>query len=85
MTSPFDDLNSAEQSLWEDAFGQDYFEVLNDSHAQALFHAAFFHRDVWDADQIGAIRDELKEYLYNEYEIDFDAVFDWDAWREAYG
>jgi hypothetical protein len=81
MSSPFDDLNSMENALWQDAF----FEISGDETARALFHEAFFHRDAWDADQLGAIRDSLREYLYAEYDLDFDAVFDWEAWREAYG
>jgi hypothetical protein len=83
--SPFDDLRGAEQELWNSAFGGEYFEVMQDRHAQALFHEAFFRRDAWDSDQLGTLRDSLREYLYDTYDIVFDAVFDWEAWREAYG
>jgi hypothetical protein len=85
VSSPFDDLRGAENELWNAAFGDEYFEVMQDPNAQALFHEAFFHRDAWDSEQLGAIRDTLREYLYDTYDIDFDAVFDWEAWREAYG
>lgn len=79
MGSPFDDFSSAEDALWFDAFG----EGFEDSHAQALYHAAYFEME-YSGDALQAIRDELKDYLQEYYDIDFDEVFDWEAWREAY-
>lgn len=84
MSSPFDDLSGAEDALWLDAFAANA-DVFYDPTAQALFHEAYFNPGGWESDQLAAIRDNLHDYLQEEYGIDFDEVFDWDAWREAYG
>lgn len=58
--------------------------AFDDPVAQTLFNEAYFSPGSWDSDQISAIRDELANYLMDEYGVDFDAVFDWEEWREAY-
>lgn len=79
---PFVEFGQLEDYLWDDAFG----ETFSDPVAEALFHEAYFVRDSsFSPEELGAIRDSLTEYLRDEYGIDFDDVFDWDAWREAYG
>lgn len=83
MSDPFDELSGAEQSLWIDSFSINE-NLYYDATAQALFHEAYFNPGEWEADQLSAIRDNLTEYLWNTYRIDFDEVFDWEAWREAY-
>jgi hypothetical protein len=80
----FDDFAShfsaTEDFLWNDAFGNEF----QDTTAQALFHAAYFDQDYTTSERV-AIREALAEYLEDEYDIDFDDVFDWEAWRESYG
>lgn len=80
MTDPFNDFSSAEDALWSDAFGEEFF----DPTAQALFHAAYFAPGEYEPDELSAIREQLASYLDAEYDIDFNEVFNWDAWREAY-
>ncbi len=83
MSDPFDwapdDWSTIERELWEP-----FEEALDDPAAQALFNEAYFEPGVWDKDQISAIREELHNYMMDNYDIDFEAVFDWEAWREMY-
>ncbi len=84
MSGPFDFTSSfgqLESALYDEAFGADFY----DPTAQALYHEAYFNRGVWEPEELSAIRESLNSYLIDNYGIDFDAVFDWDAWREAYG
>ena len=67
--------------LWGDIVE---FGVTSDGVAESLFHAAYFEFDR-STDEINAIRDTLDQYLMDEYGIDFDAAFDWEAYREMYG
>lgn len=84
MSDPFDWLPSGwsdgEKQLWEDF---DSAGAFDDQHAQALFHAAYFDTGQ-SPDDRAAIRDALEQYLMDTYGIEFDEVFDWDAWRELY-
>lgn len=71
---------AAEDLLWTDAFGGEF----EDTTAQALFHAAYFDQS-YSTDERVQVRRALDEYLADVYDIDFDDVFDWEAWRESYG
>lgn len=53
-----------------------------DDNLQFLFEA-IFEEDLkpWERD---AVFDEISDYLWDYYEIDFDTSFDWDAYREFY-
>jgi hypothetical protein len=72
--------SQTEDLLWTDAFGNQF----EDTTAQALFHAAYFDQS-YETDERVQIRRALDEYLKDEYDIEFDEVFDWEAWRESYG
>lgn len=48
-----------------------------DMHAQELFMEAFFN------DNDSAYQ-ELKDYMWEEYEIDFEDAFDWQDFRDWY-
>jgi hypothetical protein len=76
------DWSDPEKGLWADAF--EPIGAFNDPHAQALFNAGYFDEG-WSRDERAAIREELSDYLMDAYGVDFDEVFDWEAWREAYG
>jgi hypothetical protein len=86
MADDFDFINAqnwsdAERELWGGAFGES--DTFFDPVAQALFNEGYFNFDL-STEQIGQIRDTLHDYLIDEYGIDFDQVFDWEAYREAY-
>lgn len=57
--------------------------LYNDNMAQNLFDAALFDHDISSGDR-AAIMDSLRDYMWDEYGVDFDDVFDWEAYREAY-
>lgn len=87
MSEPFDFIpqswSHSEAEIWYDAFGQ-YDQIFDDRIAQALYDYGFFNFDI-SPDERQAIRENLYDYLMDEYGIDFDQVFDWEAWRAAYG
>jgi hypothetical protein len=74
-------------SFEEDAFeriGAENAFVFQDEMLQQAFDIGFFNMDV-DKDYREAAREFVEEWLELEYGIEFDAVFDWDDWRENYG
>ena len=83
MSDPFDflpnDWSDFEKRLWDD-FPDD---VVDDRIAQAMYNDAYFNHDLTSDDRM-AIRSAFSDYLDQEYGIDFDQIFDWDAWRDAY-
>lgn len=86
MTDPFaflpQEWSERENEIWQNSFGD--FDAFYDPVAQTLYNEAFFNFDAREG-QVSAIRVALEQYLADEYGIDFDAEFDWDAWRDAYG
>lgn len=86
MSDPFaflpQDWSETESEIWQNSFGD--FDAFYDPVAQTLYNEAFFNFDAREG-EVSAIRNALEEYLATEYGIDFDAEFDWDAWRDAYG
>lgn len=87
MTDAFDFLPASwsygEKDLWAETTFHGTAEAFFDPVAQALYNEAFYN---WDAreGEVAAIRDALKEYMWQEYDVWWDDAFDWDAWREAY-
>lgn len=86
MTDFFDFLpgswSDSEKDLWSTFEGTPAF---NDQQAQVLYNEAYFEPGAWDKDQRSVIRGEFHDYMMDNYGIDFEAEFDWVAWREAYG
>ena len=74
-------------SFEEDAFeriGAENALIFDDDLLQQAFDVGYFNMDV-DKDYREAAREFVTEWLEVEYGVEFDAVFDWDAWRENYG
>lgn len=59
-------------------------DMYQDSRAQALYDAGFFHTGHHSSHETGLIQQELKDYLWTEYGIEFDAAFDWEDYRAWY-
>jgi hypothetical protein len=57
--------------------------LYNDNFAQNLYDAALFDHDISSSDR-AAVMETLRDYMWDEYGVDFDDVFDWVAYREAY-
>jgi hypothetical protein len=71
---------------WGDRFNdpQDMYAILwsddvsiVDQHAQDLFREAFFEKD---DDAYAA----LVQYMHDEYDLDFEDLWDWEDWAEWY-
>lgn len=76
-----DGWSSYEKEAWAGSLGS--LGSNDDRVAQALFNEGYFNFDL-PSDQINAIRDALDDYLFENYGIDFNDIFDWEAYREAY-
>jgi hypothetical protein len=67
---------------------EEYFESLlysdhGDPHAQALFDEFIFNADLSESQRASAY-DELCDYLWDVYGINFEESFDWADFREWY-
>lgn len=58
-------------------------EIAGDHQLQFLYNEALFDMELSPPDR-QIVLDLLEEYLWDEYNIDFDDVFDWDAYRDWY-
>lgn len=79
-----DEWSATESLLFDGVVGQNP-DIGEDQYLQELFDQALFH----DIHGSGGPRhdflmDQLITYLQEEYDIYFDDVFDWEAWREWY-
>lgn len=74
--------DETENNLFDDLLGGES-EIMNDPELQDLFHEALFDMDVDERSRAEAY-DELIEYLWDEYGIDFELDFDWEDYREWY-
>lgn len=62
-------------------------EIAMDPWVQALFDIAVYNTEnmlpgTYDREDI---IDAIDRYLYDEYGVIFDEIFDWDEFRETYG
>lgn len=74
--------DDTETTVYEQLIG-DEPEILEDSRLQMDFHGALFDRDL-NAETRSYFYDDLIEYLWQEYGIDFELDFDWEAYRDWY-
>jgi hypothetical protein len=75
--------DAAETSLYEDMISHGPPSIEDDRTLELLFDTALFQTDLNPGDR-DAILDELYNYLWDEYGLDFDEVFDWEGYREWY-
>jgi hypothetical protein len=71
-----------EFELFNDLAGHDS-RMFNDPWVQNLYDAALFDYDVSKSDR-GAILYTLREYMADNYGVDFDDAFDWEGFRTSY-
>lgn len=76
------DWGDIEFNLFENMAGYDD-RMYSDWRVQNLYDAALFDYDVSSSDRT-AILNTLRDYMWDEYGVDFDDVFDWEGFREAY-
>jgi hypothetical protein len=66
--------------LWDDVTRG---EGWDDDYGKMLFEMVFV--DPIDADNRAIAYNTLVEWFHDEYDLDFEDVFDWEGWREWYG
>jgi hypothetical protein len=66
-----------------DSMASGNMPLYNDPYAQNLYDAALFDHDISSGDR-AIVLDSLRDYMWDEYGVDFDDVFDWGGYREAY-
>lgn len=74
------DWDARPANLWDDVTRGEGWE---DEYGKMLFDMVFI--DPETADVRASAFDMLKDWFADEYGIDFEANFDWEAWREWYG
>lgn len=57
--------------------------ISSDRYMQALYDAALFDHSTPSRER-GPILEALRDYMWDEYGLDFDDVYDWDGYRDAY-
>jgi hypothetical protein len=67
---------------WKSAFDVSN-DILVEPFITGMFEVGWLMKDIPDQVRNGA-RSSLRDYLWRTYRLRLDAVFDWDAWREAY-
>lgn len=58
--------------------------IENDEFLQFAYYEGLFDLDLNIEDRL-SIYEMLQEYMMETYDVEFDEVFDWEAWREWYG
>lgn len=76
-----DDWSVEQEEIYDDLVSGDPV-IGADDNLQFLFEE-IFDEDLkpWERD---AVFDAISDYMWEQYEIDFDSAFDWDAYREFY-
>lgn len=78
-----DQFSNSEYAFWYETTHLSP-EAYSDVYAQNMFHEAFFNFEN-ENEARGAVQEILEDYLWEEYELDFDELFDWEGYREWYG
>lgn len=77
-----EDWDRGEELLWTDLLTGDEW-MMGDAYAADLFDKAFFDPSTTKEERESS-REALIDYLWNEYEIDFEEAFDWEDYRDWY-
>jgi len=80
-TTYWRDWDDELKDFWEERSGFAEFDaVRSDPTAQELYFHAWEDPEVTYEQRMQA-REDLREYFLDEFDLWFDDVFDWDAWR----
>lgn len=76
-----------EHDLWERALNEMDADTASRVNADP-FAESFYMEAMWNFDLAGDTRAEMYEnfvaYMEDYYGVEWEEVFDWDDWREAY-
>jgi len=78
----YDEWERDEQALFDDLF-RDHPGAYGDDDAQWFFYEALFDPDI-SREERQEMYNDLVFHLDDEYLIDFEHDFDWEAYREWY-
>jgi hypothetical protein len=79
-----DDWSNLEFRLYESLADQNPALYGRDAQiVQTIYDSALFNWDISRPDRAGLIR-ALRNEMWDQYGVDFDTVFDWEAYRAAY-
>lgn len=82
---PFDYGSLSEDSQQEFLYETiGFHEAGTDQYAHDLFYNAFYNDDITMSNRLELL-ETMKDYLWDYYGVDFEAVWDWDDFREWYG
>jgi hypothetical protein len=80
----YEDWDDGEQALFDDLF-RDHPGAYTDDDAQWFFHEALFDPDNYgDREARQETYNDMLDYFNDEYLLDFEQDFDWEAFREWY-
>lgn len=74
--------STPEKDMYDNLTGGDH-ALQDDQTLQALFDVALFQPGITPHERSNVIR-AMEDYLRDEYDLVFDDIFDWDAYREWY-
>lgn len=81
-STPYVSMSESEQQEFlYDQLG--FIDSPLDQHAHDLFWDAFYNDDLSMTDRMNTM-DELADHLWEEYQIDFSLIWDWEDFREWY-
>jgi hypothetical protein len=63
--------------------GEGMYRGGDDGYAHDLFYNAFYNNDISMRNRM-ELMDSMNDYLWQTYGLDFEAVWDWDDFREWY-
>ncbi len=66
-----------------DSVASQHPALYNDRFTQAIYDAALFNWDMQRSDR-AALLEALRDRMWDEYGVDFESVFDWESYRQAY-
>jgi hypothetical protein len=77
-----DSWSNYEINLFDDMTSHNS-RMADDEMLQNLYDAALFNHDVSKSDR-AVVLNFMRDYMWDNYGMDFDQAFDWDGFREAY-
>jgi hypothetical protein len=85
-----DDFNYMVPASWSDEEALLYDDMLNgnpsiagDAQLQFLYQEALYDLELSPMDR-AIVQEMLTDYMYEQYGLVFDDIFDWDGYREWY-
>lgn len=86
--SDYDQYTTRQQEIFDAMVDTTGLDEMRDDRLLTAYVDVLFNGDPGEL-PVGRERDDimgaLEDYLRDQYDLIFEEVWDWDAWREAYG